>query len=107
MPADRPPIEYVALFDETQRAWNGDEATKSMQPKNGMAGLNESEPEFLISCTDGHPDGAVIVCLVGGGPGNQQGEAGLSKWTDSLLRAFPRWHIHMPSRLTDSEYMAG
>ena len=39
-----------------------------------------SEPEFLISCLDRHPDWAVVVCLVGGGQEINTGEAGISEW---------------------------
>jgi hypothetical protein len=54
-----------------------------------------------------HEDWAVIVCLVGGGQEIHTGEAGISEWIESLNRSFPEWHIHISSRLTDSEYGAG
>jgi hypothetical protein len=103
----RPPIEHVALFDEAQRAWNLEQTTSFMQRKKGRAGFNQSEPEFLISCLDRHPDWAVIVCLVGGGQEINTGEAGICEWIDSLLRRFPDWNVHLSSRLHDTEYGAG
>lgn len=103
----RPPVEHVALFDEAQRAWNLEQTTSFMLRKKKRPDFNQSEPEFLISCLDRHEDWAVIVCLVGGGQEINTGEAGISEWIDSLQRSFPRWHIHVSSRLTDSEYGAG
>lgn len=102
-----PPIEHVTLFDEAQRAWNLEQTSSFMQRKKGRANFKQSEPEFLISCLDRHPDWAVIVCLVGGGQEINTGEAGLTEWVESLNRSFPDWHIHLSSRLTDSEYGAG
>lgn len=103
----RPPIEHVALFDEAQRAWNKEQTSRFMLRKKKVAHFSQSEPEFLISCLDRHPDWAVVVCLVGGGQEINTGEAGITEWIDSLTRAFPHWHIHISSRLTDSEYAAG
>lgn len=102
----QPPIEHVAIFDEAQRAWNFDQTVKFMQQKKKMS-FNKSEPEFLISCLDRHPDWAVIVCLVGGGQEINTGEAGIKEWIESVIRSFPDWHLCISSRLTDSEYTAG
>jgi hypothetical protein len=104
---DRPPIEHVALFDEAQRAWNLQQTSSFMLRKKSVANFNVSEPEFLISCMDRHPDWAVVVCLVGGGQEINTGEAGISEWIEALNRSFPEWHIYISSRLTDTEYGAG
>lgn len=103
----KPPVEHVALFDEAQRAWNLDQTANFMQRKKGRSDFNQSEPEFLISCLDRHPDWAVVVCLVGGGQEIYTGEAGISEWIECLNRSFPDWNIYVSSRLTDSEYGAG
>ncbi len=103
----RPPVEHVALFDEAQRAWNQTQTSRFMQQKKKKTDFDKSEPEFLISCMDRHPDWAVIVCLVGGGQEINTGEAGIGEWIDSLQRSFPNWHIYISPRLTDSEYAAG
>ena len=100
----KPPIEHVALFDEAQRAWNLQQTANFMQRKRGHANFHSSEPEFLISCLDRHPDWAVIVCLVGGGQEINTGEAGISEWIEALDRSFPDWHVYISPRLTDSEY---
>lgn len=100
----KPPIEHVALFDEAQRAWDLQQTANFMLRKKNTPNFNKSEPEFLISCLDRHPDWAVVVCLVGGGQEINTGEAGISEWFESLERSFPNWHIYISSRLTDSEY---
>lgn len=102
-----PPKEHVALFDEAQRAWDLRQTANFMKRKKKRPDFNQSEPEFLISCLDRHPDWAVIVCLVGGGQEINTGEAGISEWIDSLLRKFPNWDVYISPRLTDSEYGAG
>lgn len=66
-----------------------------------------SEPEFLISCLDRHPDWATIVCLVGGGQEINTGEAGISEWIRALEKSFSHWDIWLSNKLTDSEYGAG
>jgi hypothetical protein len=103
----RPPIEHVAIFDEAQRAWNLEQTSKFMRQRKGRGDFSVSEPEFLISCLDRHSDWAVIVCLVGGGQEINTGEAGIGEWIDSLTRSFGRWHLHISSRLNDSEYGVG
>ena len=102
----KPPIEHVALFDEAQRAWDLQQTANFMLRKKNTPNFNKSEPEFLISCLDRHPDWAVVVCLVGGGQEINTGEAGISAWIESLNHSYPGWHIYISSRLTDSEYGA-
>jgi hypothetical protein len=104
---NEPPIEHVALFDEAQRAWNLQQTANFMLRKKKKPNFKHSEPEFLISCLDRHPDWAVVVCLVGGGQEINTGEAGISEWIESLRRSFPDWRVYISSRLTDSEYGAG
>jgi hypothetical protein len=100
----KPPADHVALFDEAQRAWNIEQTTKFMRQRKKIPNFSQSEPEFLISCIDRHPDWGVVVCLVGGGQEIHTGEAGISEWLEALNRSFPYWHIHISNRLTDSEY---
>src|SRR5215469_14556102 len=104
---NRPPIEHVAIFDEAQRAWDLQQTASFMERKKGIRNFGHSEPKFLISCLDRHPDWAVVVCLVGGGQEINRGEAGISEWIESLERYFPDWHIYISSRLKDTEYGAG
>lgn len=104
--SSRPPVEHVALFDEAQRAWNLAQTSAFMARKKGYSGFNQSEPEFLISCLDRHPDWAVIVCLVGGGQEINTGEAGISEWVDALIHRFPDWHVYVSPELRGTEYRA-
>lgn len=103
----RAPIEHVAIFDEAQRAWNMEQLSSFMRRKRNHPDFPQSEPEFLISCMDRHPDWAVVVCLIGGGQEINTGEAGIGEWINSITRSFPDWHVYVSSRLTDSEYQAG
>jgi DUF2075 family protein len=102
----RPPIEHVALFDEAQRAWDLEQTSGFMKRKKNKPDFSLSEPEFLISCLDRHPDWAVVVCLVGGGQEINTGEAGISEWIESLNRSFRDWNIYISPQLSDSEYGA-
>jgi hypothetical protein len=102
-----PPPERVTIFDEAQRAWNLRQTANFMRRKKNRPGFSHSEPEFLISCMDRHTDWAVIICLVGGGQEINIGEAGIDAWLDAVKASFPDWHMHISSRLVDSEYAAG
>ena len=103
----RPPVEHVAIFDEAQRAWTLKQTVDFMKRKKRRPDFSMSEPEFLISCLDRHPDWAVVICLVGGGQEINTGEAGISEWLAALDRSFPAWRIYVSDRLMDSEYDAG
>jgi hypothetical protein len=102
-----PPNEHVAIFDEAQRAWTLEQTANFMRRKKKRPGFSQSEPEFLISCMDRHSDWAVVVCLVGGGQEINTGEAGIDSWIEAVNTKFTDWHLHISSRLTDSEYSAG
>jgi hypothetical protein len=101
------PAEHVVIFDEAQRAWNLRQTANFMRRKKNRPGFSNSEPEFLISCMDRHTEWAVIVCLVGGGQEIHTGEAGIDAWLEAVNSRFPDWHMHISSRLTDTEYAAG
>lgn len=101
-----PPIEHVALFDEAQRAWDLAQTASFMQRKKNLPGFAQSEPEFLISCLDRHPDWAVVVGLVGCGQEINTGEAGISEWLRAMQDQFPDWAIHLSPRLREIEYHA-
>lgn len=102
----RPPAEHVALFDEAQRAWNLEQTASFMRRKKNHPDFDQSEPEFLISCLDRHPDWATVVCLVGGGQEINTGEAGIGEWVEALARKFRHWHVHISPSLRGAEYRA-
>ena len=99
-----PPIEKVVVFDEAQRAWTKEQASKFMQTKRGHAGFSQSEPEFLISVMDRHSDWCTIVCLIGGGQEINTGEAGLLEWLTALQDRFHDWDVHASALLDDRHY---
>ena len=100
------PVEKVVVFDEAQRAWNLQKAANFMRTKRGQTNFDMSEPEFLISVMDRHPDWCVIVCLIGGGQEINTGEAGISEWINALETRFPEWLVHVSPRITLPEYGA-
>lgn len=103
---EKAPFDHVAIFDEAQRAWTKEQTVSFMTRKKGRPDFDSSEPEFLISCLDRHPDWAVIVCLVGGGQEINTGEAGISAWIRAIQEKFPNWETHVSPHLSDSEYNA-
>ncbi len=91
----KPPIEKLVVFDEAQRAWNVEQASKFMASKKGKKDFSMSEPEFLISVMDRHDDWCTIVCLVGEGQEINTGEAGLTAWMGALREKFTSWDVHI------------
>jgi hypothetical protein len=101
---DAIPVEKVVVFDEAQRAWTREQAANFMQRKRGQANFDMSEPEFLISVMDRHPDWCTVVCLVGGGQEINTGEAGISEWISALETRFPDWAVYVSPRIALPEY---
>ncbi|MDE2405743.1 MAG: DUF2075 domain-containing protein [Sphingomonadales bacterium] len=101
------PVEKVVVFDEAQRAWTRAQASAFMQRKRGQSDFDMSEPEFLISVMDRHPDWCVVVCLIGGGQEINTGEAGIAEWIDALESRFPDWLVHVSPRISLPEYGPG
>jgi hypothetical protein len=99
-----PPLEKVVVFDEAQRAWTRAQAASFMQRKRGQLNFEMSEPEFLISVMDRHPDWCAIVCLVGEGQEINTGEAGISEWIAALQNRFPHWEVYLSPRIMQAEY---
>lgn len=105
---DTPPVEKVAIFDETQRVWDEQYLTDFMKKKKHIEDFNMSEPEFLISILNRHNDWATIICLIGGGQEINKGEsAGIYGWFDSLRNNYPNWDIYVSDKITDNEYFKG
>jgi hypothetical protein len=101
---EKAPIEHVSVFDEAQRAWDKAHASNFMAQKKGVPDFAMSEPEFLISVMDRHPDWCTIVCLVGGGQEINAGEAGLTEWFIALRDHFPNWKVFTSPQLTHPDY---
>lgn len=101
---DNAPFEHVVVFDEAQRAWTTDQASKFMQSKRGVANFNQSEPEFLIGVMDRHRHWCTIICLIGGGQEINTGEAGLGEWLRALEGRYSDWNVHASPLLDNPHY---
>jgi hypothetical protein len=99
------PIEKVVIFDEAQRAWDKQMASKFMQQKRGHVDFDMSEPSFLIGAMNRHKDWCVVICLVGGGQEINTGEAGLAEWIKVMRDQHADWDVHVSSRLNDRDYI--
>ena len=99
------PDERVVVFDEAQRAWNKEQASKFMRQKRDHADFDMSEPAFLVSVMDRHEGWCVVVCLIGGGQEINTGEAGLAEWVKVMGEDFTHWDVHVSSRLDDPDYI--
>lgn len=96
-PAEIPP-ERIIVFDEAQRAWDAAQATRDTQRR--VSRLTVSEPAHALEIMGRHPDGAVIVALIGNGQEINTGEAGLAEW-GRVVAADTRWHaVAAPRVLT-------
>jgi hypothetical protein len=102
---EMPPVEKVVVFDEAQRAWGEEQTSQFMRQKRGQIGFAMSEPRFLLSVMDRHPDWCTVVCLIGGGQEINTGEAGLGEWLDALAGHFPHWQVHLPEQILGREYL--
>ena len=102
--SNRAPIEKVVIFDEAQRAWDVNKASKFMQQKRNQAGFNQSEPEFLIGVMDRHDEWCVVIALIGGGQEINDGEAGLNGWFSAMEKHYLDWHIYYSDKLKQKEY---
>lgn len=102
-----PPIEKVVVFDEAQRAWTLEKTADFMKRKRNDLNFSMSEPRFLISIMDRHPDWAVIICLIGGGQEINTGEAGLLEWFKAIKEHYAHWRVSVSPNLTEGEYTKG
>lgn len=100
-----PPTEKVVIFDEAQRAWNKEQASKYMNKKSKVKDFNFSEPEFLIGVMDRHQDWCVIVCLIGEGQEINTGEAGLEEWFRTIKEKYPNWKVYCSNKTYCQEKM--
>ncbi|QMW24470.1 DUF2075 domain-containing protein [Sandaracinobacteroides saxicola] len=93
------PSDHVVIFDEAQRAWDRDQTSAFMRRKRGLVDFDQSEPAFLLSVMDRHPDWCVVVALIGDGQEINTGEAGVAEWMAALAGPFRHWRVHVPPRL--------
>jgi len=98
------PYDHVSIYDEAQRAWSAKENQSYVcKTEKYLSNFPEwSEPHFLISCMDRHPDWAVYICLIGNGQNINHGEAGTVEWIRAIKK-FPNWQIFAPNEILDDE----
>lgn len=101
------PYDHVSIYDEAQRAWEAKENASYVRKKEKHLSNfpNWSEPRFLISCMDRHPDWAVYICLIGNGQDINHGEAGTAEWIRSI-KHFSNWQTYAPSDILNDEEVA-
>lgn len=90
----RVPPEHVLVFDEAQRAWDGDHVRR----KHKRAEMR-SEPEHFVEFAERIPDWCVVVGLVGTGQEIHIGEeGGLGLWERAVAHSPRRaqWTVHAP-----------
>lgn len=87
-PRSRPPAERVIIFDEAQRAWDADQATRDTQRR--VSTLSTSEPAHTLEIMGRHEGFAAIVALIGNGQEINTGEAGLREW-GRVIAERPSW----------------
>ncbi len=104
---DEAPVEQVVIFDEAQRAWTAQKASKFLREKRGIADFNQSEPSFLLNIMDKHQDWCVVVALIGGGQEINDGEAGLPEWLHALKELGDDWTTYYSPDLNTDEYTRG
>ena len=93
----RVPNEHVLVFDEAQRAWDGDHVRAKHEDKT-----LRSEPEEFVSFAERIPEWCVIVGLIGDGQEIHTGEeGGIGQWSKAVATAkqSDRWTVHAPPAL--------
>ena len=101
------PSDHVVIFDEAQRAWTKEKASKFMATKKGLPDFNKSEPQFLIDVMGRHNDWAVIIALIGGGQEINDGEAGLPEWFEAIKDSKNNWETYYSPFINQQEYTFG
>ena len=89
----RLPIEHIWVYDEAQRAWDGDKVREKR-------GHGASEPDDFVRLGARMPGWSMIVGLIGEGQEIHIGEeAGLALWNSAVTGSDVPWHVHCPARL--------
>lgn len=96
-----PPPERVIIFDEAQRAWDREKATRDGQ--NRKSQLHLSEPAHAVEIMGRHDGFAAIVALIGNGQEINTGEAGLTEW-GAVLAENAAWRaVVSPRAIANTE----
>ena len=88
------PADGLVVIDEAQRCWSA--PTAILRSRERAIRLTDSEPGHLLDIA-GRREGAVVLCLLGGGQEIHEGEGGLAEWGAALQRR-PEWQVIAPGR---------
>ena len=89
------PSEHVIVFDEAQRAWDGERMAFKGRG-------SQSEAKLILEVMARCPGWSVIVALVGFGQEIHRGEAGLQEWGRAIRKSAPSWNVvASPSIMSD------
>lgn len=94
------PEARVIVFDEAQRAWDADQATRDTQRR--VSRLTMSEPAHTLEIMGRHRGWAVIVALIGNGQEINTGEAGLAEWGRVIVADPGGWRAVAAPRAVDA-----
>ena len=94
-----PPAERVIVFDEAQRAWDAEQASRDTQRR--VSTLTMSEPAHTLQIMGRHAGFAGIVALIGNGQEINTGEAGLAEW-GRVIAATPGWRAVAAPRVLNA-----
>lgn len=90
--AAKRPEERILVYDEAQRAWDAQQASKKRPAF--------SEPQDFLSIGLLQSNWSVMVALIGEGQEIYVGEeAGVRQWDDAIRSVGGRWQVHCPERL--------
>jgi DUF2075 family protein len=87
------PKEHVLIYDEAQRAWDGDRVSE-------QRGHTNSEPEDFLLIGSRMDRWVLMVGLIGEGQEIHHGEeGGLGLWNDAIEATGGDWIVHCPERI--------
>jgi len=88
----------ILVFDEGQRAWNGERMSVAYKGKN----KGRTESDLLIELCDKKLDWCVFLVLVGEGQEINTGEnGGIVQWYNALAHSEKKWSVVCPEKLAD------
>lgn len=92
----RAPKEHVLIYDEAQRAWDGERVSE-------QRGHSNSEPEDFLLIGSRMDGWALMVGLIGEGQEIHHGEeGGLGLWNDAIASTGGGWIVHCPERIVST-----
>ncbi|MDB5414499.1 MAG: hypothetical protein JWR10_2834 [Rubritepida sp.] len=98
------PEARVIVFDEAQRAWDQNQASRDTQRR--VSRLTLSEPAHTLDIMARHDGWCAVVALIGQGQEINTGEAGLAEW-GRVIAERPEWRaVAAPGHLVGGPWLA-